>query len=153
MAFGKHYSDDELDEMEGHDPRVAEAARKKVIDDAEAVRLNLAIRQKVDPVALDVIRDLLTQGKDTDAIAILAKELGMVMAPRHTTNVAAIRSLNPDAPFVFGAVPLVVNVTNTDKRAVSFRANVEHHYDGARRIVIEIDPDVVGEPMSIVRKR
>lgn len=61
--------------------RVAKRTERKLVKNARIQQRHLSLLQSVKPSILETVRDLLLEGNDVDALAILAQELDLV--PRH----------------------------------------------------------------------
>lgn len=84
-----NWDDKKLDELLDNDPEVAaarQAALKSDLTEKSAVIANeIKVRDDIAKDKLAVIRDLLLEGQDIEAVAILAHELGMEPAPKQRT--------------------------------------------------------------------
>lgn len=80
-----NWDDKKLDDLLDNDPEVAaarQAALKSDLTEKSAVIANeIKVRDDIAKDKLAVIRDLLLEGQDIEAVAILAHELGMEPAP------------------------------------------------------------------------
>lgn len=75
MTFGKHFDDDELDELENRAHKKAHG--EDLQRNAAHLKQQLSIRQDLPKETLETVRDLFLEGKDIDAIAVLGNELGL----------------------------------------------------------------------------
>jgi hypothetical protein len=89
-SIADNLDEDDLDNLTGflETPDMDVNVMDQLIKKAAPIRLHvLNLKQKLPEDALDAIRDLFLEGKDVDAIAVLATELGMIPSGMVTDEV------------------------------------------------------------------
>lgn len=118
MSMGKDYNDDELDELE--DRAEGKADAEDAIRNAQPLAEEIK-NLNIGPHVLSAIRDAFLCGKDLDAVAMLANELGMVAGGGNDAWKEYVLEMKPGQHNQFGAGDYTVAVVANRACTVRFR--------------------------------